>query len=52
MDGLDLNCRAHEVYNRYVVDSSFFLSHASISPGLTVIVNALRVGARLSEQLK
>ncbi len=49
---LDLNCRAHEVYNLYVVDSSFFPSHASVSPGLTVIANALRVGDRLIEQLK
>jgi choline dehydrogenase-like flavoprotein len=36
----------------YVVDSSFFPSHASVSPGLTVIANALRVGDRLIEQLK
>lgn len=49
---LDLNCRAHEVHNLYVVDSSFFPSHASVSPGLTVIANALRVGDHLIEQLK
>ncbi len=48
---LDLNCRAHEVHNLYVVDSSFFPSHASVSPGLTVIANALRVRDRLIEQL-
>ncbi len=48
---LDLNCRAHEVHNLYVVDSSFFPSDASVSPGLTVIANALRVGDRLIEQL-
>ncbi|MBW4549443.1 MAG: GMC family oxidoreductase [Symplocastrum torsivum CPER-KK1] len=49
---LDLNCRANEVHNLYVVDSSFFPSHASVSPGLTVIANALRVGDRLIEQLQ
>ncbi len=49
---LNLDCRAHEVNNLYVVDSSFFPSHASVSPGLTVITNALRVGDRLIEQLK
>jgi choline dehydrogenase-like flavoprotein len=49
---LDLNCRTHEVHNLYVVDSSFFPSHASVSPGLTVIANALRVADRLIEQLK
>lgn len=48
---LDLNCRAHEVDNLYVVDSSFFPSSASISPGLTVIANALRVGDHLIERL-
>jgi choline dehydrogenase-like flavoprotein len=48
---LDLNCRSHEVHNLYVVDSSFFPSHASVSPGLTVIANALRVGDRLIKQL-
>lgn len=49
---LNLDCRAHEVHNLYVVDSSFFPSHASVSPGLTVIANALRVGDRLIEQLQ
>jgi len=29
---------------------SFFPSHASVSPSLTVIANALRVGDRLIEQ--
>lgn len=49
---LNLDCRTHEVHNLYVVDSSFFPSHASVSPGLTVIANALRVGDRLIEQLQ
>lgn len=49
---LNLNCRTHEVHNLYVVDSSFFPSHASVSPGLTVIANALRVGDHLIETLK
>ncbi|NCJ05396.1 dehydrogenase [Synechococcales cyanobacterium C] len=44
---LDLNCRTHELDNLYVVDSSFFPSCSSISPGLTVIANALRVGDHL-----
>ncbi|MBD2465654.1 GMC family oxidoreductase [Oscillatoria sp. FACHB-1407] len=48
---LNLDCRTHEVHNLYVVDSSFFPSHASVSPGLTVIANALRVGDRLIQQL-
>jgi choline dehydrogenase-like flavoprotein len=49
---LDLNCRAHDVDNLYVVDSSFFPSNASVSPALTIIANALRVGDHLSNRLK
>jgi choline dehydrogenase-like flavoprotein len=49
---LNLDCRAHEVDNLYVVDSSFFPSSASVSPGLTVIANALRVGDRLLDRLE
>jgi choline dehydrogenase-like flavoprotein len=48
---LDLNCRVHDIDNLYVVDSSFFPSSASVSPALTVIANALRVGDRLIERL-
>ncbi|WNZ47138.1 GMC family oxidoreductase [Leptolyngbya boryana CZ1] len=49
---LNLNCRAHEVDNLYVVDSSFFPSSSSVSPGLTVIANALRVGDHLIQRFK
>jgi choline dehydrogenase-like flavoprotein len=48
---LDLNCRTHDIDNLYVVDSSFFPSSAAVSPALTVIANALRVGDRLIERL-
>jgi choline dehydrogenase-like flavoprotein len=48
---LDLNCRAHEVDNLYVVDSSFFPSNTSVSPALTVMANALRVGEHLIDRL-
>ena len=49
---LDVNCCTHEIHNLYVVDSSFFPSCASVSPALTVIANALRVGDRIAERLK
>ncbi len=49
---LNLNCRTHDVDNLYVVDSSFFPSSAAVSPALTVIANALRVGEHLIEQSK
>ncbi len=48
---LDINCRTHEIDNLYVVDSSFFPSCASVSPALTVMANALRVGDHLIERL-
>ncbi|MBR8834534.1 MAG: GMC family oxidoreductase [Stigonema ocellatum SAG 48.90 = DSM 106950] len=49
---LDLNCRTHDVDNLYVVDSSFFPSSSGVSPALTIIANALRVGEHLMERLK
>src|SRR5215470_17981345 len=48
---LDVNCRAHEVENLYVVDGSFFPSSAAVNPALTIMANALRVGDHLLERL-
>ncbi len=48
---LDLNCRAHDVDNLYVVDGSFFVSSGAVNPTLTIIANALRVGGHLLERL-
>jgi len=48
---LDLDCRAHEVANLYVVDGSFFPSSAAVNPALTIMANALRVGDRILERL-
>jgi choline dehydrogenase-like flavoprotein len=48
---LDVNCRAHELDNLYVVDASFFPSSAAVNPTLTIIANALRVGDHLLERL-
>ncbi|MEB3232303.1 MAG: GMC family oxidoreductase [Leptolyngbyaceae bacterium] len=44
---LDVNCRSHDIHNLYVVDGSFFPSNASVSPALTIMANALRVGEHL-----
>jgi choline dehydrogenase-like flavoprotein len=49
---LDLNCRAHDVDNLYVVDSSFFPSSAALNPTNTLLANALRVGDHLMERMK
>lgn len=40
---LDPYCRAHDVDNLYVVDSSFFPSSAAMNPALTIASQALRV---------
>ncbi len=48
---LDRDCRAHEVENLYVADGSFFPSSAAVNPALTIMANALRVGAHLAERL-
>jgi choline dehydrogenase-like flavoprotein len=48
---LDVNCRAHEVDNLYVVDSSFFPSSAAMNPALTIFANAIRVADHLRERL-
>ncbi len=48
---LDVNCRAHEVDNLYVVDTSVFPSIGAVNPALTAMANALRVGDHLLERL-
>ncbi len=44
---LDVNCKAHDLDNLYVVDGSFFCSASAVNPALTIIANALRVGEHL-----
>jgi choline dehydrogenase-like flavoprotein len=48
---LDTNCRAHELDNLYVVDTSFFPSIGAVNPALTAMANALRVGDHLIQRL-
>jgi choline dehydrogenase-like flavoprotein len=48
---LDANCRAHEVDNLYVVDTSVFPSIGAVNPALTAMANALRVGDHLRQRL-
>jgi choline dehydrogenase-like flavoprotein len=48
---LNLDCRAHEVDNLYVVDGSFFPSSSAVNPALTIMANALRVAAHLVRRL-
>ena len=48
---LDVNCKAHDVDNLYVVDTSFFPSIGAVNPSLTAIANALRVGDHIAARL-
>jgi len=48
---LDVNCKAHEVDNLYVADTSFFPSIGAVNPGLTAMANAIRVGEHIAERL-
>jgi choline dehydrogenase-like flavoprotein len=44
---LNTDCRAHEVDNLYVVDTSVFPSIGAVNPALTAMANSLRVGDHL-----
>jgi choline dehydrogenase-like flavoprotein len=48
---LDTDCKAHELDNLYVVDTSFFPSIGAVNPALTAIANALRVGDHITQRL-
>jgi choline dehydrogenase-like flavoprotein len=48
---LDTDCKAHDLDNLYVVDSSFFVSSSAVNPTLTIVANALRVGEHLKERI-
>ena len=48
---LDVNCKAHDLDNLYVVDGSFFSSSAAVNPALTIIANALRVGDHILDRM-
>jgi choline dehydrogenase-like flavoprotein len=48
---LDVNCKAHDLDNLYVVDTSFFPSASAVNPALTAMANAMRVGDHLAERL-
>jgi choline dehydrogenase-like flavoprotein len=48
---LNPDCRAHELDNLYVVDTSFFPSIGAVNPALTAMANALRVGDHLLQRM-
>jgi choline dehydrogenase-like flavoprotein len=48
---LDVNCKAHELDNLYVVDTSFFPSIGAVNPALTAMANAIRVGEHVLSRM-
>jgi choline dehydrogenase-like flavoprotein len=48
---VDVDCKAHELDNLYVVDTSVFPSIGAVNPALTAMANSLRVGDHLLERL-
>jgi choline dehydrogenase-like flavoprotein len=48
---LDADCKAHELDNLYVADTSIFPSIGAVNPALTAMANSLRVGDRLLERM-
>ena len=48
---LDADCKAHELDNLYLVDTSVFPSIGAVNPALTAMANSLRVGDHLLERL-
>ena len=48
---VDVNCKAHDLDNLYVVDSAFMPTSGGTNPSLTIAANALRVADVVSEKL-
>ena len=48
---LDVHCKAHDLDNLYVVDTSFFPSSSAVNPALTAMANALRVGDHIADRI-
>jgi choline dehydrogenase-like flavoprotein len=48
---LNTDCRAHDVDNLYVVDTSVFPSIGAVNPALTAMANSLRVGDHLLSRM-
>ncbi len=48
---LDVNCKAHEVDNLYVADTSVFPSIGAVNPALTAMANGIRVGEHIASRL-
>ena len=45
---VNADCRAHDINNLYIVDTSVFVSSAAVNPALTCIANSLRVADKIA----
>jgi choline dehydrogenase-like flavoprotein len=48
---VDVDCKAHELDNLYIVDTSIFPSIGAVNPALTAMANSLRVGDHLLDRM-
>jgi choline dehydrogenase-like flavoprotein len=48
---VDANCKAHQLDNLYITDSSVFPSSAAVNPTLTIVANAMRVAEHLKTRM-
>lgn len=48
---VDADCKAHQLDNLYVTDTSVFVSSAAVNPALTCIANSLRVADKIAARL-
>lgn len=49
---VNADCRAHEVDNLYIADTSVFVSSAAVNPTLTLVANAMRVASIIDARLE
>jgi choline dehydrogenase-like flavoprotein len=49
---VDTTCKAHDLDNLYVADTSVFVSSAAVNPALTCIANSLRVADAIAARLR
>jgi choline dehydrogenase-like flavoprotein len=48
---VDKDCRAHDLSNLYVADSSWFPSSGGVNPSLTIAAGALRVADAIAKRV-
>lgn len=48
---VDAQCKAHQLDNLYIVDTSVFVSSSAVNPTLTTVANAMRVADHLKDRL-